>query len=65
MTDELVSAVGRSFEKAKEKLLLLYTTLDVSLLDPFKFTRGGVMMDEEEMAPLETEPHNSTARACC
>ncbi|CAI8589380.1 unnamed protein product [Vicia faba] len=61
LTDELVPVVSVSFKRAKEEVIFLYPPLDLSLLDPFKVVKGGVMVDEEVTTPHEPEPFPSLA----
>lgn len=56
LTNEVVSAADVSFEWAKGKVLFLYPTLDMVLLDPFKFVKGGVMVDKEKTTFPELKP---------
>ncbi|KAL5098732.1 hypothetical protein RYX36_003059 [Vicia faba] len=61
LTDELVPVVSVYFKRAKEEVIFLYPPLDLSLLDPFKVVKGGVMVDEEVMTPHEPKPFPSLA----
>lgn len=50
-----MSATDVSFERDKEQVLFLYHTTNLSLIDPFKVVKGGVMVDGEAMTFLEPE----------
>lgn len=59
LTDEVVSVVYMFFEWARKQILLVYYTLDLNLLDPFKVVKVKVMMDEEATNFPKPEPFPS------
>lgn len=55
LNDDVVSAVDVYFERAKEQVFFFYPTLNLSPLDPFKFVKGGEMVDEGAMTSPKPE----------